>query len=341
MPKGKVLITGGAGYIGAHTAVALFEAGYEPLVLDNFSNTLPSAIDAIRQLTFNGLKVYETDCCDYQALEEVYLNEKPVGVIHFAAFKAVGESVRLPLKYYKNNLMSLANVLELSVKHSIKNLVFSSSCTVYGQPEHLPVHEGSPILPAESPYGNTKQIGEEMVRDAVQSGAPLAAISLRYFNPVGAHPSSKLGELPLGTPNNLVPFITQTVAGWRDQLTVFGDDYPTPDGTCIRDYIHVCDLAEAHVAAIKTLEKAEDSYSGVDYINIGTGRGHSVLEVIHAFEDTTGHKLNYQIGPRRPGDVTAVFADTTKSKKALGWSPKYSMEEALVHAWNWQKTLKK
>lgn len=339
--RSQILITGGAGYIGAHTAVALYDAGYEPVIVDNFSNTLHEAVVAIKHLTNEDLKVYEVDCCDLQTFSHVFEKESPKGIIHFAAFKAVGESVKLPLKYYHNNLLSLHNVLELSGRYQVKNLVFSSSCTVYGQPKHLPVHENSPILPAESPYGNTKQIGEEMISDFVKSGSKLSAISLRYFNPVGAHPSALLGELPLGTPNNLVPYITQTAAGWRDKLTVYGNDYPTHDGTCIRDYIHVCDLAEAHVAAIKTLENHLDDYSGIDYINIGTGSGHSVLEVIKAFEKATGKTLRYQVGPRRPGDVTAVYADTTKSKTALGWSPKYSLEEAMLHAWNWQKTLKK
>lgn len=336
----KILITGGAGYIGAHTAVALHEAGYIPVIMDNFSGTERQVIDKIAQLIGYKPEMIEADCCNLVAFEKVFQQYPDLqGVIHFAAFKAVGESVAHPLKYYHNNLVSLYNLLHLIGKYSVKQLVFSSSCTVYGQPKNLPVTEQSPILPAESPYGNTKQIGEEMIADVIKSGSALQAIALRYFNPIGAHPSALLGELPLGVPNNLVPLITQTAAGWRNTITVFGNDYPTSDGTCIRDYIHVCDLADAHVQALKILARGGNSQ--LSYINIGTGQGNSVLEVIQTFENVNNIKLNYTFGPRRSGDVVSIYADVTRSAETLGWKSKYTLADALQHAWAWQLTLTK
>jgi UDP-glucose 4-epimerase len=279
------------------------------------------------------------DCNDVADLEAIFKKEGDIeGVIHFAADKAVGESVAHPTKYYRNNIGSLLTILEVMARHDVHNLVFSSSCTVYGQPEKLPVTEDSPVMPAQSPYGNTKQICEEIIADVVRSGATLKALSLRYFNPIGAHPTAEIGELPLGIPGNLVPFITQTAAGLRAQLSVFGNDYNTPDGTAIRDYIHVVDLARAHVRALEVLahKSAENFY---DFVNLGTGRGASVLEVIHAFEAGTGIKLNYRLVDRRPGDVEQVYASVEKSSKLLGWKTELTLEEALQDAWRWQMKL--
>lgn len=337
----KILITGGAGYIGAHTAVALHEAGYTPIVIDNYSNSHVDVLSRLQQLLGNPVHAYRLDCCDMQAFEQVFSEHPELdGVIHFAAFKAVGESVQKPLKYYYNNLLSLHHVLELCHKYRVKQLVFSSSCTVYGQPAQLPVTESSPVLKAESPYGNTKQISEEMIADFLLSGVDMCAVALRYFNPIGAHPSGLLGELPLGTPNNLVPYITQTAAGWRPFLTIYGNDYPTPDGTAIRDYIHVCDLADAHVQALKLLE--EENKPGTCYtVNVGTGKGHSVLEAVHAFESANRVSFDYRFGPRRPGDVVQIYADVSLGQQLLKWKAKYTLLDSMAHAWNWQKTLKK
>lgn len=333
----KILITGGAGFIGSHTAVELWNSGLEPIILDDLSNSTAGVIDSLEEITGKKFTFYLGDCNDRNLLEKISNEHKITGVIHFAAFKAVGESTALPLKYYKNNVGSLLVLLDWMKEKNIKDLVFSSSCTVYGQPEVLPVTEATPRQEAESPYGNTKKICEDILVDYVKSKPGIRVISLRYFNPVGAHPSSKIGELPLGTPNNLVPFITQTAAGIRKKLTVFGNDYPTPDGSCIRDYIHVVDLADAHLRAISYLEnQAMDFY---DVFNVGTGQGNSVLEVIQAFEKVSGEKLNYEIGPRRPGDVIQVWADTSKINQVLGWYPKYSLEDSMRDSWNWQKTL--
>ncbi len=331
-------MTGGAGFIGSHTVVSLVEAGFEPVIVDNFSNSQQSALDGLRAILNRDVTCYSVDCNDRAAMTEIFEKEELRGVIHFAAYKAVGESVQQPLKYYRNNLDSLMLLLELMPAYGVQNLVFSSSCTVYGQPEQLPVTEETPRLPAQSPYGNTKAISEDIIRDTVNAQVPIRALALRYFNPVGAHPSAQIGELPLGVPANLVPFITQTAAGIRQSLTVYGSDYNTPDGTCIRDYIHVMDLAEAHVQALKKLNDAEIEAS-YDVINIGTGRGETVLTIINTFEQETGVKLNYTMGPRRAGDVEQVYADVTKASRELGWTASRTLAESLRDAWRWQEKL--
>ena len=334
----KVIVTGGAGYIGSHTVVELTAAGYEPIIIDNFVNAEKSAVRGIERILGSSVKVYEGDCADIKLLEKVCDEEDGItGIVHFAAYKAVGESVEKPLKYYRNNLATLLSLLEISEKRGVAHLVFSSSCTVYGQPDTLPVTEQSPKKPAESPYGNTKQVCEEILEDAVRSQMPLKAIALRYFNPIGAHPTAAIGELPLGVPNNLVPFVTQAAAGLREKLTVFGDDYDTHDGTCVRDYIHVVDLAKAHVSALQHLEKQSAPF--YDMFNIGTGHGNTVLDVIRTFEEVNGIKLNYSIGPRRPGDVEKVYADVTKSSQVLGWEAELDLADALKDAWRWQQAL--
>lgn len=337
MSKVKILVTGGAGYIGSHTCVELIEAGYEPVIIDNFSNSERFVIDRINEITGANAMLIEGDCSDLSLLIDTIKNHNIKGIIHFAAYKAVGESSLFPLKYYNNNLGTTSAVLEAISQSSCKTLVFSSSCTVYGQPDKLPVTEDSPIKPAESPYGRTKQICEDMITDFVSSGQEIKSLALRYFNPIGAHPSSLIGELPLGVPNNLIPFVTQTAAGIREKLTIFGDNYDTPDGTCIRDYIHVVDLAKAHVAAIDHLMDAKGTL--YDKINIGTGQGNSVLEVVRAFERVNSIKLNYEIGQIRAGDVEKVYADATYAAKTINWRAKKSLSESLRDAWNWQKTL--
>jgi len=337
MSKAKILVTGGAGYIGSHTCVELIEAGYQPIIIDNFSNSERFVIDRINEITGKSATLIEGDCGDEQLLIDTINKYTTIGIIHFAAYKAVGESSILPLKYYRNNLGTTAAILGAVEKTSCKSLVFSSSCTVYGQPDKLPVTEKSPIKPAESPYGRTKQICENMISDFASSGQEIKALALRYFNPIGAHPSALIGELPLGVPNNLIPFVTQTAAGIREKLTVFGNDYNTEDGTCIRDYIHVVDLAKAHVSAIKFLLESENPV--YDKINIGTGVGNSVLEVVQGFEEVNSVKLNYEIGPRRPGDVEKVYADAAYAEKTLNWTAKKTLTESLRDAWNWQKTL--
>jgi UDP-glucose 4-epimerase len=333
----KILITGGAGYIGSHTAVELVNAGYEPIIIDNFSNSEKSTLAGLEEILAKKIKCYEEDCNDKSAVEQIFKENQLEGVIHFAAYKAVGESTQVPLNYYKNNIDSLLVILECMAKYGVKDLVFSSSCTVYGQPDVLPVTESTPRKEAESPYGNTKKICEDILHDYVKSKAGVRIISLRYFNPVGAHPSSALGELPLGTPNNLVPFITQTAAGIREKLTVFGDDYDTADGSCVRDYIHVMDLADAHVKSLEYLSRQKDDF--YDIFNVGTGNGNTVLEVVHTFEKVSGKSLNYIIGPRRPGDVVKVWADTSKINTVLGWKAQYSLEDSLRDSWNWQLKL--
>ncbi|MFY0593277.1 UDP-glucose 4-epimerase GalE [Roseivirga sp.] len=334
----NILVTGGAGYIGSHVVVKLHEHGYNPIIIDDFSNSQHSVIQGIKNITGKDFKVYEGDILDQSLLKKIFGNHKIEGIIHFAAKKAVGESVEKPLYYYKNNVSGLVSLLEVVKEFNVKNLIFSSSCTVYGQPDKLPVTEETPKKPANSPYGNTKQIGEEIIEDTINSGTTLKAIALRYFNPIGAHPSSEIGELPLGTPNNLVPFITQTAAGLRDSLTVFGDNYDTPDGTCIRDYIHVMDLADAHVRCIEYLE-VENSDQHFDVLNIGTGRGNTVLEVINAFESVSGLKLNFKIGDRRAGDVEQIFAQVDKSRQILKWETQHSLTEAMRDSWKWQQKL--
>ena len=334
----KILVTGGAGFIGSHTVVSLVEAGFEPVIVDDFSNSQRTALDGLRAILGRDVVCYPVNCNDAVAMEDIFRREGFTGVIHFAAYKAVGESVQKPLKYYRNNLDSLLLLLELMPEYGVKNLVFSSSCTVYGQPKHLPVTEETPRLPAQSPYGNTKAISEDIIRDTVLAQTPINALALRYFNPIGAHPSAQIGELPLGVPANLVPFITQTAAGIRASLTVNGGDYNTPDGTCVRDYIDVMDLADAHVQAMRKLNEltTETSY---DVLNIGTGRGETVLAVINTFEQETGVKLNYTIGPRRPGDVEQVYADVTKANQVLGWTARRSLADSLRDAWRWQQKL--
>ncbi|ADB41804.1 UDP-glucose 4-epimerase GalE [Spirosoma linguale] len=334
----KILVTGGAGFIGSHTVVSLVNAGFEPVIIDDFSNSERSALDGLRAILGRDVTCYPVNCNDAEIMADIFRKEAPIGVIHFAANKAVGESVAKPLKYYRNNLDPLMLLLELMPQFSVQNFVFSSSCTVYGQPAQLPVTEETPRLPAQSPYGNTKAIGEDIIRDAIAAQIPVKALALRYFNPIGAHPSAEIGELPLGVPANLVPFITQTAAGIRPSLTVYGDDYNTPDGTCIRDYIDVGDLADAHVQALKKLIEAPAGAS-YDVINIGTGRGETVLNVIRTFEEATGVKVNYVIGPRRAGDVEQVYADVTKANRVLEWSARRSLAESLRDAWNWQKKL--
>lgn len=335
----SIIVTGGAGYIGSHTVVELFHAGYRPVIIDNFVNSDKKVIDGIESIIGASLPVYEGDCNDAAFIDQVLGREKDIiGCIHFAAYKAVGESVEKPLKYYSNNINSLLVLIEQMLDHGIPDLVFSSSCTVYGQPDILPVTEESPKKPAESPYGNTKQICEEILEDSYTSGASLRSISLRYFNPIGAHESSKIGELPIGIPSNLVPFLTQTVAGLRNELVVFGDDYNTPDGSCIRDYINVVDLAVAHVKALEYLGKQHES-SFYDIFNLGTGTGNSVLEVINTFENVTGMKVNYRIGNRRDGDIEKVWADTNKANNKLNWKAERSLEQSLIDSWNWQKSL--
>lgn len=331
----KILVTGGMGYIGSHTTVELQAAGYEVIIVDNLSNSNRDVLKGITAISGIEPLFYEVDCNDEVAMRKIYEEHRPVGVIHFAASKAVGESVEKPLLYYRNNILSLIVQLELMKEFGAKGIVFSSSCTVYGQPEQLPVTEDAPILPAMSPYGNTKQVNEEIIRDTIHAGVPYKAILLRYFNPIGAHPSAEIGELPLGVPQNLIPYLTQTAAGIRKELTVFGDDYDTPDGSCIRDYIHVVDLAKAHVVAInRMLEDKSDE--PLEVFNIGTGRGNSVLELIHTFEEATGVKVPYKIGARREGDIEQVWADPKKANEVLGWSAKSTLAESLKSAWDWQ-----
>jgi UDP-glucose 4-epimerase len=333
----KILVTGGLGYIGSHTVVELINAGYEPVIVDDLSNSHPKILEQITKIAGKKPVFHQLDLCDEEAVNNLATAESDIsGIIHFAASKAVGESVQKPLKYYRNNFYSLINLLNAYYGKPI-NFVFSSSCTVYGQPDKLPVTEEAPVKPAESPYGNTKQIAEEILRDMVASGAGYKVIALRYFNPVGAHKTALIGELPIGVPQNLVPFVTQTAIGKREKLTVFGDDYSTPDGSCIRDFIHVVDLAKAHVAALKLMEN--DSFKGYDVFNIGTGNGFSVLEIIAAFERSTGVKLNYTIGPRRSGDIEQIWGDVTKSTDQLHWKAGLGIDEMLSSAWAWEKYL--
>jgi len=336
----KIVVSGGLGFIGSHVVVELQNEGYEVIIIDNLSNSSKEVLKGITGITGVEPVFMEFDLREKEAVSDFFKNHSDIeGVIHFAASKAVGESVQLPLLYYENNLASLIYLLKELEQLATANFIFSSSCTVYGQADELPITEAAPTKEAESPYGNTKQIGEEIIRDTAKVSKKLNAIALRYFNPIGAHESAKIGELPIGTPQNLVPFITQTGIGIREQLSVFGDDYPTQDGTCIRDYIHVVDLAKAHVAALKRLIEKNNSDS-YEVFNIGTGKGSSVLEVIHAFEEVSGQKLNYKIVDRREGDITAAYADTTKANQVLGWKSQYNLKDALLSAWNWEKKIR-
>jgi UDP-glucose 4-epimerase len=337
----KILVTGGTGFIGSHTVVELQQAGYEVEIIDNLSNSYAEVVGKIEQISGMRPGFSEFDICDISKLREFFASRQGIaGIIHFAAYKAVGESVEQPLKYYYNNLVSLINLLTCMQETGISNMVFSSSCTVYGQPDQLPVTESAPLKPAFSPYGNTKQIAEEILADAIIANKDLKAIALRYFNPIGAHPSALIGELPIGIPNNLVPFITQTAIGKRASLKVFGNDYPTPDGTAIRDYIHVVDLARAHVIAIERLIKNKVK-TNFEMFNLGTGKGLSVMEVIKSFEKVSGVKLNYSICPRREGDVIEVWADTTFANRELGWKATRDIGEMMASAWKWELALKK
>ena len=335
-----VLVSGGAGFIGSHVTVELIQAGYDVIVADNMSNCDKTGLLGARKITGSKIPFHKIDFCSRRAVERLFQSYKIDAVIHFAAFKAVGESVEQPVMYYRNNLDSFLNIIDVARTHGCGNILFSSSATVYGQPEELPVTEESPRQEATSPYGNTKQICEDILRDSVKAYSGVKGISLRYFNPIGAHPSALIGELPRGVPNNLVPFITQTAIGKRECLSIYGNDYPTPDGTCLRDYIDVVDLAQAHVCAVSRMidGKMKDTY---EVFNIGTGRPLSVLELVNAFQKVNGVKLNYKFAPRRPGDVTEVWADPSKANVELGWKAKRSLEETLRAAWNWEKYLAK
>ena len=341
--KQKILVTGGTGFIGSHTTVELIEAGYEVVIVDNLSNSNADVVDGIEKITGVRPAFEKVDCTDAAALEGVFKKYSGIqGIIHFAASKAVGESVEKPLLYYRNNLNSLMNLLELMPQYGVKGIIFTSSRTVYGQPdpENLPVTENAPIKKAESPYGNTKQVCEEIVNDYIVSGAPINAILLRYFNPIGAHPTAIIGELPNGVPANLIPYLTQTAIGIRQQLSVFGDDYNTPDGSCIRDFIYVVDLAKAHVAAMAHILQGKME-KPVDVFNVGTGKGNSVLELIHTFEECTGVKLNYKIVGRRAGDIEQVWGNVDKANRVLGWKAEHTLADSLSSAWKWQQELRK
>jgi UDP-glucose 4-epimerase len=336
----QILVTGGTGYIGSHTTVELQNAGYEVVIVDNFSNSSIDVLDGIEKITGIRPAFEQFDLIDQEKVEAFFEKYPRIeAIIHFAAFKAVGESVANPIKYYRNNLASLVNILDAMGKYNVPGMVFSSSCTVYGQPETLPVTENAPIVKANSPYGNTKQISEEIIQDMLVACPKLKTIALRYFNPVGAHPTALIGELPLGVPQNLVPFITQTAAGLRQQLSVFGSDYNTPDGTAIRDYIHVVDLAKAHVVAVKRLVESKNK-KPFEIFNLGTGNGLSVLNIVNTFEKVSGQKLNYVLVDRRPGDVEKVYADTTFANEELGWKAESSLEDILTSAWKWEKRIR-
>lgn len=336
----KILVTGGLGYIGSHTAVALQQAGFEVLIVDNMSNSSIDVLEGIAHITGKTPQFKYLDLREKEEVHHYFKTHKDIdGIIHFAASKAVGESVENPLLYYENNINTLVYILQECKVNNIKNLIFSSSCTVYGEPDSLPITEDAPVKTATSPYGNTKQISEEIIFDTTKV-SDVNAIALRYFNPIGSHESTEIGELPLGVPQNLVPFITQTAIGLREELSVFGNDYPTEDGSCIRDYIHVMDLAEAHVVALQRLLENKNK-EAFEVFNVGTGKGSSVFEVIEAFENVTGKPLNYKVVDRRPGDVIAVYADTTLANKELGWKSKRNLEEALRSAWKWEQKVRK
>lgn len=336
----KILVTGGLGFIGSHTVVELQNEGFEVVIIDDCSNSSEKVLDGITTITGKTPIFEKLDLKEKTKVEDFFKRHTDIeGVIHFAASKAVGESVEKPLLYYENNIGTLVYLLKELCKKNKASFIFSSSCTVYGQADKMPITEDAPVKPAESPYGNTKQMGEEIIADTCKVTPSLNAIALRYFNPMGAHPSVQIGELPIGVPQNLVPFITQTGVGLREQLSVFGDDYPTEDGTCIRDYIYVVDLAKAHVVALKRLldGKNENNY---EVFNVGTGKGSSVLEAIQSFERVSGKKLNYKIVGRRPGDITTAYADTTKANEVLGWKAEYSLDEAMKSAWDWEQKIR-
>ena len=340
MAKPKILVTGGLGFIGSHTVVQLVEHGYDPIIIDNLSNSKEWIRAHIEKIVDQPVSFYKADCNDRKALRHIFEKEENIeGVIHFAAYKAVGESVEKPLMYFDNNLGSTVKLMETMKEYEVKQFIFSSSCSVYGNPEKLPVTEDTPMQRAESPYAYTKQVCERMIEDAHQSRVPFSTVILRYFNPVGAHPSSLIGELPLNKPNNLVPVITGAAIGKYGPMTVHGDDYDTPDGSCIRDYIHVVDLADAHVKAIDFLNK-QNKDNQVEIFNVGTGQGNSVLEMLNFFEEESGTKVPYSIGPRRPGDVVQVYADCTKVNTIMGWEAKLKARDALRDAWNWELYLK-
>ena len=340
--KETILVTGGTGFIGSHTTVELIQNGYNVVIVDNLSNSNASVVDGIEKITGVRPEFEKVDCCDYAAMENVFEKHKGIsGIIHFAASKAVGESVQKPLLYYRNNINSLINLLELMPKHGVKGIIFSSSCTVYGQPsaENLPVTEEAPMHKALSPYGNTKQVNEEIIQDYIHSGAPIKSIILRYFNPIGSHPSALIGELPNGVPMNLIPFVTQTAIGIRKELKIFGNDYNTPDGTCIRDYIDIMDLAKAHVKAMERILN-ENGTDPVEVFNIGTGNGLSTLQIVEGFEKATGVKLNWHYAPRREGDIEKVWANPHKANTVLGWKASVDIEDTLRSAWKWQQKLR-
>ncbi len=336
-----IMVTGGTGYIGSHTVVELQQSGFDVIIVDDLSNSGIEVLDSIEQITGTRPLFEQFDLADRDKTTDFFSRNRGIkAIIHFAAFKAVGESVQKPLAYYRNNLVSLMNLLDNQIRHKIENIVFSSSCTVYGQPDVLPVTEQTPRKDAESPYGNTKRICEDILHDTIAANQQLKGISLRYFNPVGAHPSALIGELPLGVPQNLVPFITQTAAGLRGELKVFGNDYNTPDGSAVRDYIHVVDLAKAHVIAIERLLKAKNK-TNYEVFNLGTGTGLSVLEIVTGFERATGVKLNYRIVERRAGDIEKIWADTTYANEELGWKAEKELDETLLSAWNWEKKVRR
>ncbi len=335
----NILVTGGLGYIGSHTVVELIENNYEVIIIDNLSNSELFILDNIKKITGVKPKFYNEDLLDLNKTNEVINKHGIDGVIHFAAFKSVSESIKYPLKYYRNNLLSLINILRLMVENNISNIVFSSSCTVYGQPDKLPVSENTPFKKADSPYSKSKQISEQIIEDFVNSNDNISSISLRYFNPVGAHDSGMIGELPIGIPDNLVPYITQTAAGIRDELSVFGNDYNTSDGTAIRDYIHIVDLAKAHLMAIKRLNNSKKK-NIFEFFNVGKGTGFSVMDVINSFEKINNIKLKYSFRDRRDGDIEEIYSDVTKSKKILKWQAEKSLDDMMSSAWKWQKYLK-
>ena len=334
----KILVTGGLGFIGSHTVVELQNEGFKVLIIDNLSNSKIEVLDKITSITNIKPSYFNIDLKDKVAVQQFFKENKIDGVIHFAASKAVGESVKMPLEYYENNIGSLIYILQELKSNNLNNFIFSSSCTVYGQADELPITENAPIKPAESPYGNTKQIGEEIIKDVTKI-SNLKAIALRYFNPIGAHESAKIGELPIGVPQNLIPYVVQTAAGIREELSVFGFDYNTIDGTAVRDYIHVVDLAKAHIIALKRLIE-DNNKAQFEVFNLGTGQGNSVLEVIKSFEKVTGKKVNYKLVDRREGDITAAYADTTMANNELGWKAELSLDDALLSSWKWQETLK-
>ncbi|MDT0605741.1 UDP-glucose 4-epimerase GalE [Croceitalea rosinachiae] len=337
----KILVTGGLGFIGSHTVVELQNEGFDVVIVDNLSNSSENVMDGIVAITGKKPIFEKFDLRDKLKVEDFFTRNTDVeGVIHFAASKAVGESVENPLLYYENNIGVLVYMLQALSKKGSANFIFSSSCTVYGQADEMPITENAPVKPAESPYGNTKQVGEEIIKDTCRVNPQLSAIALRYFNPIGAHPTVEIGELPIGVPQNLLPYITQTGIGLREQLSVFGDDYPTTDGTCIRDYIHVVDVAKAHVAALKRLVE-DNNEQNFEVFNLGTGTGSSVLEVIQSFERVTGEKLKYRIAPRREGDVIQAYADTQKANKILGWKAESTLDDAMKSAWDWEKKMRK